>query len=122
MPLRPSSDPLHPIEAQTLTCLLASSGGAEGATANTPRMKKALLGALLMVGGITAQIVASRHMPSTRFVGPTAILGGRGCINPCSQITVGQTTYDVVRIGGWPLLIFGAVIVAFALLRELRQG
>jgi hypothetical protein len=84
-------------------------------------VRYALLGALFMVGGIAAQIVASRHMPTTRFVGPTAAAGGRACFNPCSQITVGQTTYDLVRIGGWALLIFGAVIVAFALVREVRR-
>jgi hypothetical protein len=34
---------------------------------------------------------------------------------------VGQTTYDVVRIGGWALLIFGAVTVAFALVRKVKR-
>jgi hypothetical protein len=31
------------------------------------------------------------------------------------------TTYDLVRISSWALIVFGAVIVAFALVRELRQ-
>jgi hypothetical protein len=29
--------------------------------------------------------------------------------------------YGLVRIGGWALMVFGAVIVAFALVREFRR-
>jgi hypothetical protein len=32
------------------------------------------------------------------------------------------TVYDVVRIGGWALIVFGAVLVAVALVRELGRG
>jgi hypothetical protein len=72
-------------------------------------MRSALLGALLMVAGVAAQIVARRHRPI-----------------PGSDATFGAasgwpTTYDLMRIGGWALLIFGAVTVAFALARETRR-
>ena len=71
-------------------------------------MRRGLLGALLIVGGIAALIEASRHRPIPTGFGDT---------------TSGwpATTYDLVRIGGWALLIFGAVIVAFALVRETRR-
>lgn len=81
-------------------------------------MRYALLGALLMVGGIAARIEAARHQPGTT--------GGGTAANPFSggpSISYGwpATTYDLVRIGGWALLIFGAVIVLFTLVRELKR-
>ncbi len=74
-------------------------------------MRYSLLGALLIVGGIAALIEAGRHRPQTIDAG--YLLSHTTGWSP--------TGYDVVRIGGWALLIFGAVIVAFTLVRELRR-
>lgn len=73
----------------------------------------ALLGALFIVSGIAALIEASRHHP---------IAAAYQTEGTTTAYTAGwhTTTYDLVRIGGWALLIFGAVIVTFALVRELR--
>jgi hypothetical protein len=72
------------------------------------RIALAFLGAALMVAGMAARIVASRHAPGITNYG---------------LVPYGwpATTYDLVRIGGWALLIFGAVTVAFALIREFRK-
>lgn len=79
------------------------------------RIGFALLGGLLMVGGFAARIVASRHVPG--FAPGTYIL-------PAQPPRTGwpTATYDLVRIGGWALLIFGAVIIALALVREFRAA
>ncbi len=76
-------------------------------------MRYALLGALLIVGGIAAQIEASSHHP--------AASSPAGYVLPVFTTGWPPTTYDLVRIGGWALLVFGAVIVVFALVRELRR-
>ena len=57
-----------------------------------------LLGALMIVGGVAAWIVASHHHPGT----PTLLY----CIEPCAVFHTGwtQTVYDLVIIGGWMLL------------------
>ena len=76
-------------------------------------MRYALLGALLMVCGIAARIEAARHLCA---YGPKA-----GVLTGACVVGWSPTTYDLVRIGGWALLIFGAVIVVFALVRELKR-
>jgi hypothetical protein len=75
------------------------------------RLAGALLGALLIVAGIAAQIVAARHRPEY-------VTGG---FSFGRWTGWSSTAYDLVRIGGWALLVFGAVIVAFALIREFRR-
>lgn len=74
-------------------------------------MKTALFGALLAAAGVAAQIVAGQHHPS--YVTRTFLLTPE-------PVGWSHITYDLVRIGGWALLIFGAVIVALALVREFR--
>lgn len=61
-------------------------------------------------------------MPSPGSVGGACAQGLTSCANG-SYVTGGlsPTAYDLVRIGGWALLIFGAVIVVFALVREIRR-
>jgi hypothetical protein len=81
-------------------------------------VRYALLGALLAVGGIAAQIVAHRHRP-----GLTSGAAPSGYTFGFERVSVGwsSTAYDLVRVGGWALLIFGAITVAFALIREIRR-
>jgi hypothetical protein len=75
------------------------------------RLGLALFGGLLAVGGIAALIVASRHRPRT-VPDPLLTIGH----------TVGWsgTAYDAARIGGWGLVTFGAIVVVFSLMREVR--
>jgi hypothetical protein len=79
-------------------------------------MRRALLGALLAVAGIAALIVASRHHAVFGHPGGYSIVGEP----PVRLSGWTTTTYDVVRIGGWALIVFGAVILLFAVIRELR--
>jgi hypothetical protein len=69
----------------------------------------------MMVAGITGGILAHEH-----HVGRVVRAPGSGV--PTGVVYTGWSTtaYDVVRIGSWALLIFGAIIVAFALVREFR--
>lgn len=92
-------------------------------------MKTALVGALLIVGGIASQIIAARHLPGTKFI-PTNPATDAVCapgITSCADghyaaVGLSTTIYDAVRISGWALIVFGAVIVAFALVREFGRG
>jgi hypothetical protein len=84
-------------------------------------VRYALLGALLIVGGIAAQIEAARHRPSIGS-GPGRDVDGLVFSGPSFHLGWSSTAYDAVRICGWPLIIFGAVIIVFALVRELRRA
>ncbi len=74
----------------------------------------ALLGAVLVVAGIAGQIEASRHkpVPAAFQIEGTSLTFAAGW---------SPTAYDLVRIGAWALLVVGVVVVAFALVRELRR-
>jgi hypothetical protein len=76
------------------------------------RIAFAFFGAALMVTGVAARIVAGRHHPQA--VSGRFLLDSRPAGWPA-------TTYEVVRVASFALLIFGAVIVALALIRELRR-
>lgn len=78
-------------------------------------MRYAILGTLLMVGGIAVKTTAARHAPlATRIPTlPRAYLLSRGGWSP--------TAYDIVSVVAWMLLIVGIVVVAFALAREIRS-
>jgi hypothetical protein len=79
-------------------------------------MRYAFLGALLTVAGIAGQIVAGRNHPVDAIYAPTIVNGS----SPASGWS--HTAYDLIRIGAWGLIVFGAVIVAFALVREARRS
>jgi hypothetical protein len=77
------------------------------------------VGALLIVGGIAAQIAAHSHAPVLGgiqviegAVGSGAVSGER--LGPSG---LSQTAYDLLRIGGWALIVFGAVTVAVGLIQ-----
>lgn len=67
----------------------------------------------MIVAGITGGILAHEHR-----VGRLVRVPGHGI----RVVYTGwsMTPYDVVRIGSWALLIFGAIIVAFAIVREFN--
>ena len=102
-----------------------------------------VLGALLVVGGIAARIGVPPHAPhyvanpnqlpvsviyqynvaANQFAGGFDYKNSAGAWTPFYyHVHVGwsQTLYDLARIGGWALLVFGALIIAIALIREFR--
>ena len=79
------------------------------------RLTQALLGALLITGGIAARIEAAANRPVVTG-GPTDYL-----MTHTYHLGWSKTAYDLTRIGGWALVVFGVVIVAFALVREFRR-
>jgi hypothetical protein len=92
-------------------------GWGDAAARSPPAVRYAVLGALLMVRGIAALIEAARHHPVAGNSG-----FGSGYLLPVHPASGwNTTTYDLVRIGGWALLIFGVVIVALALAREVKR-
>jgi hypothetical protein len=71
-------------------------------------MRRAFLGAALIVGGIAAFIAASRQVPGTECAREVTEPGDHTCLQ--SFVTGwNRTTYDLGRIGAWALVIFGAV-------------
>ena len=59
--------------------------------------------------------LVTTQSPETRGSGPATCC-------PSGRPPAGRPRpYDLVRIGGWALLIFGAVIVAFAVVRDLKR-
>ena len=80
------------------------------------------LGALLVAIGIAALVIASAHAPHIEVASNTGAFNGPS--NGFATILVWdwpRTTYEAVRIGGWALIIVGAIVVAFALVREVRR-
>jgi hypothetical protein len=72
----------------------------------------------MMVAGITGGIVAHEHHPAV--TGGYVQIPGAGIRpgGPLVHTGWSMTVYDLVRIGAWTLLIFGAIIVGFSLVRE----
>lgn len=66
-------------------------------------------GAILIIGGVAAFIDAHRHIPVS------ARRPEVGVITPASGLS--HTAYDLLRIGGWALVILGGVTVALGLIR-----
>jgi hypothetical protein len=65
-------------------------------------------GAIVIIGGIAAFIDAHRHIPVP------ARRPEIGLITPASGLS--PTAYDLLRIGGWALVILGGVTVALGLI------
>ena len=67
-------------------------------------------GAILVLAGIAAFIEAHRHIPI-----PARPPAGVGLVTPASGLS--PTAYDLLRLGGWALVILGSVTVAVGLIR-----
>jgi uncharacterized membrane protein HdeD (DUF308 family) len=67
-------------------------------------MRQIFAGALLVVAGIAAFIEAHSHRPKPASWGE----GTEG---------LSHTAYDLLRIGAWALVIFGALLVVTGLIR-----
>ncbi len=72
-------------------------------------MRRVYTGAIMIVGGIALFIYAHRHIPVP------AHQPELGIVTPASGLSA--TAYDLVRIGGWALVILGGVTVALGLIR-----
>ncbi|MGA8634845.1 MAG: hypothetical protein WB805_08320 [Candidatus Dormiibacterota bacterium] len=94
--------------------LVLDQASSENALPNWPgsaAVRNAIVGTSLLVLGIAVQVAAARHAPLANVSPSTFLLRRSGWP---------ATTYDVVSVVGWALLIVGIVIVAFALAREVR--
>jgi hypothetical protein len=80
-------------------------------------------GALAIVAGIAALIVAGSHHPQAndvaRSFGGKNVLGILTLKGPGSSWS--QTAYDLVRIGGWALVILGTSTVIVGLIRYWQR-
>jgi hypothetical protein len=88
-------------------------------------MKRMFIGAALIVAGIAAFIEASGHAPEYcgfrsegfRFRCPLSYAESPGGHHLSG---LRQTPYDLLRIGAWALVIFGALLVVVGLLAYAR--
>jgi hypothetical protein len=76
-------------------------------------------GAVMVIAGIAALIVAGSHHPEAHH--PPVDFGGKNVLGILILTRPGsgwsQTAYDLVRIGGWALLILGGVTAIVGLIR-----
>jgi hypothetical protein len=76
-------------------------------------MLRVYAGAVPIIAGIAAFIEAHRHMPVP------ARRTELGLMSPASGLS--PTAYDLLRVGAWALVIFGALTVILGLIRyEVR--
>jgi hypothetical protein len=77
-------------------------------------------GALIVIAGIAALIVTANHYPEAHHTPPLDLSGENvlGTLTLTSHRSAwSQTAYDLARIGGWALVILGALIVIVGLIR-----
>lgn len=72
-------------------------------------MLRVYAGAIPIIGGIAVFIEAHRNMPVP------AQRPGIGLVTPASGLST--TAYDLLRIGGWALVIVGVLTVILGLIR-----
>jgi hypothetical protein len=80
-------------------------------------------GAILIIAGIVALIEARSHHPEPRHA-PLHLSGENvlGTLTLTSNRSAwSQTAYDLVRIGGWALLILGLAAVVIVLIRYAQR-
>lgn len=79
-------------------------------------MRHALAGATLVVAGIAAFIEIAAHKPTYGCRGSARICGlEEGGYLQAGHLS--QTAYDLIRIGGWALMIFGTLLIITGLIR-----
>jgi hypothetical protein len=71
-------------------------------------MWKIFGGGILVVGGIAAFVEAHRHIPVP------ARQPEVGLVTPASGLS--NTAYDLLRIGGWALVVFGILLAVLGLI------
>jgi hypothetical protein len=84
-------------------------------------MWRIFTGAVLVVAGIAAFIEAHRHQPVIAVSEVRAArMTLRGETPPESGLS--HTAYDLLRIGGWALVIFGGALLVMGLIRYWRAA
>jgi hypothetical protein len=83
-------------------------------------MVRAFIGAIMVVGGIAAFIETGSHAPGSECVDEISEPGNHTCLK--NAITGwSHNAYDLVRIGGWALIIIGALLIVFGLIAYVRN-
>jgi hypothetical protein len=80
-------------------------------------------GAILIIAGIVALLEARSHHPEAQHA-PLHLSGENvlGTLTLTSNRSAwSQTAYDLVRIGGWVLLILGLAVVVLGLIRYAQR-
>ncbi len=72
-------------------------------------MLRVYVGAIPIIVGVAAFVEAHRHVPIP------ARQPGIGLVTPASGLS--PTAYDLLRIGGWALVILGILTVVLGLIR-----
>jgi hypothetical protein len=83
-------------------------------------MRQVIAGVVLAIGGIAALIEAGSHHKAAYRATETGLDEHMITIEHAAT-GWSQTAYDLARIGGWALLIVGAVLLVVGLLRYRRQ-
>ena len=79
-----------------------------------PGMWRVFGGAALVVAGIAAFIEAHTHKPVGGILEQYVRGGPTEVIRPASGLS--PTAYDLLRIGAWALVIFGALLIVVGLI------
>jgi peptidoglycan/LPS O-acetylase OafA/YrhL len=87
-------------------------------------MRRIYGGAIIVIAGTAALIVAANHHPEAHYSPPfhvssENVLGTLTLTSPGSGWS--QTAYDLVRIGAWALAVLGALTVIVGLIRYLQK-
>jgi hypothetical protein len=99
-------------------------------------MRRIFIGATLIIAGIAAFIEAHTHAPSYMYV--CRLVNGEACpegrhfveagehverqVSALEPGALAQTPYDLLRIGAWALVIFGAALLLVGLIGYWRKA
>lgn len=94
-------------------------------------MRNALLGGLLIVAGIALRIIAHAHVPVAGSCGLGPVGGDinipstqSGCVKVgdvwTSATGWSPTLSDLAHVASWALIVFGVIVVVFAVIREIK--
>jgi hypothetical protein len=84
-------------------------------------MWRIFTGAVLVVAGIAAFIEAHSHRPGMgQIFREIPNEGFRGQVAVPVHTGLSQTPYDLLRIGAWALVIFGALLIVIGFIRYWR--
>jgi hypothetical protein len=78
------------------------------------------LGGLLVIAGIAGLVIASAHGPYLEVASNTGGFNPRGGFDTTVVYDWSRTTLEAIRIAGWGSIVVGLVVLAFALVREIR--
>jgi hypothetical protein len=80
-------------------------------------------GAVMAIAGIAGLVVAGSHHPEAHH--PPVDFGGKNVLGTLTLTSPesgwSQTAYDLVRIGGWALVVLGALTAIVGLIRYSQR-